>query len=151
MCKVLIILFLILGKEKEPDTPKESLSKLKTKNPTIALFLSLFPGGGQFYTENYLKGIIFGVTQTYFGGGAIYLHIQAQKYKQKREPGWEYYYDWFCNQRTNFLWWSAFVWALSMADAYVSAHFYKFDEQGKLEFEIDYKRQSLGIYVVKTL
>lgn len=119
----------------KPDSVRENYPK---KKPGVALFLSLLPGGGQFYTENYLKGIIIGGIQLYFGGGTIYLHLKAEEARREKYESWEWYYDWYSNQRNNFLWWDALVWVLSMSDAYVSAHFYKFKEQGKLRLETGY-------------
>lgn len=125
---------------------KESYPK---KNPTVALFLSLLPGGGQFYTENYLKGIIIGGVQLYFGGGTIYLHIKAKEAARKKYKYWRFYHEWYSNQRNNFLWWDALVWAISMADAYVSAHFYKFKEQGKLKLDVGLKDSGYRIGVAR--
>lgn len=142
------LLFFLLGISSNvgvglKPVPTDSLSESDSiecgypkKNPAVALSLSLLPGGGQFYTENYLKGIVVGGAQLYFGGGTVYLHLQAQKAKN-RGDAWEY--EWYSNQRTEFLWWDALVWAFSMADAYVSAHFYKFKEQGKLKIEVGYR------------
>lgn len=114
------------------------------KKPGMALFLSLLPGGGQFYTDNYLKGIIIGGVQLYFGGGTIYLHLKAEEAKREKYESWKWYYDWYSNQRNNFLWWDALVWVVSMSDAYVSAHFYKFREQGKLKLDTGYRLLGSG-------
>jgi hypothetical protein len=127
-----IVLLLILG----ATGPDSTVQEFKKKNPAVALSLSLLPGGGQFYTENYWKGVVFAGAQSYFGGGAVYLHLKARDAEQKQYESWEYDYDWYSTQRTNFLWWSALTWAIAMSDAYVSAHFYKFKEQGTIQFDV---------------
>ena len=152
----LMIFFCVLLTSDTTISDTTGLDSLKysypTKNPALALSLSLLPGGGQFYTKNYLKGAVFAGAQLYFGGGTIYLHWQTAKAKRDKND-WDY--DWYSNQRNNFLWWDALVWALSMADAYVSAHFYKFKEQGKLKLDTGYlminNKYCLGVWLTKSL
>ncbi|MDD5528524.1 MAG: hypothetical protein PHX21_00675 [bacterium] len=96
------------------------------KNPNTALLLSLLPGGGQFYTHNYLKGSAFALLQSAAAGATIYFWIKENKAKEKNNsPDADYYYS----QMYNCLWIDGFVWGFSMMDAYVSAHFYKFRDQ----------------------
>ena len=136
--KLLIFLLLTTPVDSNPDSTKPNYPK---KNPTIALLLSTLPGGGQFYTRNYIKGVVFGAAQAYFGGGTIYFHLKAEEAKKARS---EWYYDWCSNQRYNFLWWDALVWGITMVDAYVSAHFYKFKEQGSIRLDTGYRMQDTG-------
>jgi hypothetical protein len=135
--KVLILIFLT-----HSDT-------LPRKSPTLAICLSLIPGGGQFYTENYLKGVVFGGVQLFFGWSTFYFYNQAEKMKKEKPLHWEFYYRYFRTQFYNFLWWDAFIWAIVMADAYVSAHFYKFEEQGKMRFKIEKNKDKVHIKVEK--
>lgn len=100
------------------------------KSPRVALFLSILPGGGHFYTENYIKGSIFCLTQSVVGFYTIKEHILAQKAKKENNQN---EYEYHSRNRYNGLWLCSFVWFLSMGDAYVSAHFYGFDKQTKLE------------------
>jgi len=100
------------------------------KSPTAAIFLSILPGGGQFYTENYLKGAIFALTQTTLLGFTVHEHLQAER--AKRDKDWENY-EYHSDKRYDLLWWDGIVWTLGMADAYISAHFYKFKEQSRIE------------------
>lgn len=116
----LIILLLLL-------TNQDSLPK---KNPALAMLLSTLPGGGQFYTEHYFKGGIFFLAQGILGGMTIYEHLQAEK--AKKDMDWEAY-EYHSDKRYTLLWWDFFTWSFVMGDAYVSAHFYKFKEQGKIE------------------
>ncbi|MFA5032336.1 MAG: hypothetical protein WC614_04875 [bacterium] len=96
------------------------------KNPNTALLLSILPGGGQFYTHNYLKGTAFALLQGAAAGATIYFWAKENKAKEENNsPDAEYYYS----KMYNYLWIDGFVWGLSMMDAYVSAHFYKFRDQ----------------------
>ncbi len=134
-----------------PDSTKLNSDSTKLnypkKDPTVALLLSTLPGGGQFYTGNYIKGVVFGAAQAYFGGGTIYLHFKAEEAKKEGSIN----YDWYSERRYDFFWWDALVWGLSMVDAYVSAHFYKFKEQGSIKLDTSYKIQDekfcLSFYV----
>lgn len=108
MLKVAIVLTMLL-----------SVPSSNKKSPITAAALSVLPGGGQFYTENYLKGAFFAVIQT----SLLILTIK------ENNP----------DKRYNLLWWDALAWTLSMADAYVSAHFYKFKEESKIGIQIGFK------------
>lgn len=63
-------------------------------------------------------------------GATIYEWILRDRAKKEgNTDNYEYFSGWL----KNFYWIDGIVWTLSMADAYVSAHFYKFKEQGTLE------------------
>ncbi len=95
------------------DTAKVETLPLYEKSPLKAVILStLLPGGGQIYTENYLKGIIF----TSGEGLLLYFTIK-EKEKEKR---------------SNLLWWTAALHIFNIADAYVSAHLYKFEKNKRI-------------------
>ncbi|MDI6841118.1 MAG: hypothetical protein QMD71_09805 [bacterium] len=100
------------------------------RSPSTAILLSIFPGGGQFYTENYIKGAVFATIETTLLGFTVYAHIKAEN--AKRDKDWQSY-EYHSNRRYNLLWWDGIVWALCTADAYISAHFYGFERKGKLE------------------
>ncbi len=93
-----------------------SLVTAEKKNAALAMFLCVLPGGGQFYTERYIPGIIIGSTELALGYYA---------YKYHREKDYE--------QRNSLLWWGLFVFGYSLADAYVGAKMYGFD----IETDID--------------
>lgn len=113
-----------------------SLSVVYKKNPNTALFLSALPGGGQFYTHNYLKAGIFALSQGVAAGITTYLLVQRNN-AQKRGDTWDA--DYYYNEAYNWFWIDGVVWSLSMMDAYVSAHFYKFREQATLEIGFRFK------------
>ena len=91
------------------------------KNANIAMLMCLVPGGGQFYTERYIPGLVIGATE-------IALGYYAYKYHQDGEY----------SQRNSILWWGLFVFGFSLADAYVGAKMHGFD------VEADIDRVSLG-------
>jgi hypothetical protein len=86
------------------------------KNPSLAMLLCVVPGGGQFYTERYIPGIVI-------SGSELAIGYYAYKYHQDEEYG----------KRNSMLWWGLFVFGYSLADAYVGAKMYGFD----IETDID--------------
>ncbi len=86
------------------------------KNANLAMLLCVFPGGGQFYTERYVPGVIIGAAE-------ITLGYYAYKYHQ----------DGNTDRRNSMLWWGLFVFGYSLADAYVGAKMYGFDVQTDLD------------------
>jgi len=91
----------------------EPVDTLKTKSPAeAAKYALLFPGGGQFYNENYIKGgILIGLE--------IYSLIKFNDYRL----------DIKCDnsssaisKRNKSLWWSFFIYFYGFIDAVVEAH-----------------------------
>jgi TM2 domain-containing membrane protein YozV len=93
------------------------------------LLSTIFPGAGQFYTENYLKGAIITCAWGTLGYLSIREHLRAREALSQNN---NYDYIEHRNQRNIFLWWTAAVWVFSIADAYVSSYMYKFKEQESL-------------------
>jgi len=83
------------------------------------------PGGGQFYCENTGKGILFFVAQTFFLAATILEHQRTEYYSGN--PQYRERYLTHLGRRDDFLWLGGACYALSAADAYVSAHFYGFE------------------------
>ena len=113
--------------------------QLKNKSPMGALFRSVaFPGWGQFYNEKYIKAaLVFGVETTY-----IVLAIDEWRktnfHKQNfqsappysAEQYWEFdQYQFHRDRRNLYLWVVSGIVFLSMFDAYVDAHLYRFDKE----------------------
>jgi len=95
------------------------------KSASLAMLLSIVPGGGQFYTEHYVAGIIL-------GGGEITLGYFAYRYEQDKK------YE----QRNSMLWWGFFLFGYTLADSYVSAKMYGFDVEtdiDKIGLKFSYK------------
>lgn len=101
------------------------------------LLSAIIPGGGQFYTANYLKGILFVGAEGTLGYLAIKDHLD---YQETNNPALK-------NRRNNLLWWIATVKLLSVADAYVSANMYKFKDMMRLtlDYEGNENRFTLGV------
>jgi len=91
-------------------------SGVEKKNASLAMLLCVVPGGGQFYTERYIPGLIISSTELILGYYA---------YKYHKEEDYE--------KRNSLLWWGFFVFGYSLADAYVGAKMYGFD----IEADID--------------
>jgi heme A synthase len=91
------------------------------KNANVAMLLCVFPGGGQFYTERYVPGVIIGATEIVIGYYAYQYHRDNEYTK-----------------RNSLLWWGLFVLGYSLADAYVGAKMHGFD------VEADIDRVSIG-------
>lgn len=86
------------------------------KNANLAMLLCIFPGGGQFYTERYVPGVLL-------GGAEIALGYYAYNYHKEGDY----------TRRNSMLWWGLFVFGFSLADAYVGAKMHGFD----VETDID--------------
>jgi len=126
--------FCILNKveESSSDLP------VKTKSPLGAMIRSgLVPGWGQLYNEQYLKsGLVF-LLEGLLIGGAVVEHRRSEddrrewkdptKSDQEREAAWSRYSR-RIDKRNTYLWYLAGVKFLSIVDAYVDAHLYRFDE-----------------------
>lgn len=111
----------------------ESLSsQLPTRSPGRAvLFSLLLPGGGQVYTRNYWKAAIIAPAEIGLGALAYKEHLKMKQALAVQDSAG---YDFHRDRRTTFLWWTAGVVVFSMADAYVSAQMFGFDQQMRLDF-----------------
>ena len=108
--------------EVEQEVEKKE-DRVVEKSPTKAVILSLlFPGGGQFYSHRYIKGIIM-------GGVEIFLGYMAYNENSIFEKEGDYSH---IEKRNRYLWYLGGVIIYSMTDAYISAHFYDFKKQEKL-------------------
>jgi hypothetical protein len=118
---------------------------LLAKSSKTAMLLTTFvPGGGQFYTERYVKGIIIGGAQSYL----LYKEVQTQIRLNEIErdisalPEEKQY---LLDQRSQFAWWMALVWTLGLLDAYVDAQLYNFesdlsfDQTGSVKTTLSFK------------
>lgn len=106
------------------DTNK-LLSDQPLKSPAGAMIRSaIIPGWGQIYCENYLKGgALFAVNMFFYS--RVYSY-----HKKWRDTGNSDYQ----NKRNTYTWYSALAYLLTIADAYVDASLYKFDEAMTITF-----------------
>jgi|TARA_B110000263_G_scaffold72545_4_gene63430 hypothetical protein len=106
----------LLGQE-----PDSTLQKSPSKAVSRAL---LFPGGGQFYNDQKIKGIFF--LGAALGAGFLYLE-NANKYKS---------YDGidmsekakYLKLRNKYGWWVGFIYIYGLLDAIVEAHLHPFTD-----------------------
>jgi len=110
---------------------------LAEKSAKVAITLSLFiPGGGQIYTKNYIKGCIFGGSQSFLIY-ETYTTIQSVKEAEAQynntptDSNAAILTDKILS-RDAILWWDAVVWFLSAADAYVDAKMFNFNSNSVL-------------------
>ncbi len=110
------------------------------------LLTTLIPGGGQFYTKRWFKGILIGGTQSYI----IYKGVRTQSDLNDVEKKLkESYSDSLAKEKQNLLiqrreivWWAALVWTIGVLDAYIDAQLYDIesditiDERGNPELNI---------------
>lgn len=98
---------------------------------TAMLLTTIIPGGGQFYTERYFKGIVIGGAQSYL----IYREVQTQiKINElQRETNLsneqQALLDEKLDERREIGWWMALVWGIGILDAYVDAQLYGFESE----------------------
>ncbi len=128
-------------------------SELK-KRPGWAIVTSVvLPGGGQFYAENYARGLFFSTLQIGLLSMTVYEKVQERDYKkQYDEDGSSATWDEYNKHRSrvrNLLWWDAGIWFFSCADAFTDAHFYGFGEEERFSLLLDKKRE--GILIGMTL
>ena len=128
-------------KSLKPDTLRTALADtlMVKKSPTGALLRSVvFPGGGQFYNHEYLKGLVVLGTETTFITLAAIEWSRANTHKKNfqnpdypySERLWEFdQYQFYEDRRNLFLWITAGVVFLSMFDAYVDAQLFNFDKE----------------------
>ena len=99
------------------------------------LLTTFIPGGGQFYTERYFKGIIIGGLQSYL----IYREVQTQLKINELERATalsdeqQALLNNKLDERRELGWWMALVWTIGILDAYVDAQLYGFESKLTLD------------------
>jgi hypothetical protein len=124
---LLIIILILLGLPLCAQNPKQPLRAMA--------YSAILPGGGQIYNGSYLKsGIVIGI-QTYLIGTAIYHADRKQHFHQQNDLVNEKLYR---DELRNDYWWMGTTLVLSVADAFVDAHLYNFEQEKQkvhLKFE----------------
>lgn len=113
---------------RRPATAVDSLAAAqKSKNPTGAMLRSMaVPGWGQWYNEKRFKAVVV-------MGGEMGLVIDAIVQNQLAARSEQLYQrEYYRNNRSLAIWWLGAVILYSMADAYVDAHLFGFDERPEL-------------------
>lgn len=115
------------------------------KHPGWAIVATaLVPGGGQFYAENYARGIFYSTIQISLISMTVYEKVQERDYwdmykEDNKKDTWDEYNKHKSRVR-NLLWWDAGIWFLSCADAFTDAHFYGFNE--KVDISVRMKKNN---------
>lgn len=122
----------------------------QAKSPFQAMVASaILPGGGQFYSENYLRGAVFCAAQATVAAMFLYEHALTEearrRYKLTRDLDDYGDYAHHFDRRFDLLWWGAGVWAFSMADAFVDAHMFKFG--AKKSVKLGMAEEGIGLQV----
>jgi len=119
-----------LSPKARPDSTARD-SKTDVKSPLKAVFFSaVFPGGGQIYTRSYWRAAGLGLAEAGLAGAAMVEVWRMNKATDQAEV------DRHFEKQRSLWWWTAGVGAFSMADAYVDAHLYRFDEQGGMAIRL---------------
>jgi hypothetical protein len=109
---------------------------LISKSATTAMLLTTFlPGGGQFYTKRYAKGIIIGGAQSYLIYSGIQTQIDLNELNQTTNPSSQQQNDKaeLFEKRRKIAWWMTLVWTIGILDAYVDAQLYNFESELSLD------------------
>ncbi len=118
-----------------PAGGDSAVKKLPVKSPGRAVVFSLlFPGGGQLYTGRYWKAAVIAPAELGLGYLSYQEHLRAEQARAEADTAkYRYYRD----RRTTFLWWTAATVVFSMADAYVSAQMFGFEQELRLDLGPD--------------
>lgn len=125
----LIILTAILSAQTNDSIPQKKVKSFQYhKSPNLAMLLSaVIPAGGQLYCKDYIKSLMIIGAE---GALGYYAYKNHRDYQTLGD-------DKYRQSRNNLLWWLATVKVISIADAYVTANLYKFNEQMKLGMATD--------------
>ncbi len=110
------------------------------RSPLLSVcFSAVLPGGGQLYTQQYLRAVVF-------AGGLGYLGYCYNREDQAAignpiQDDYNYHNE----RRRNYKWWFIGIWTLSLADAYVDAHMFKFDEHSEPELSLQITPWSVAL------
>lgn len=116
----------LFGQEESPVVKQESkidstrlFSDLPVKSPLGAVLRSaVLPGWGQFYNESYIKaGVALAVNGALIGA----ILYNNQKWQSEGDVS-------FRDTRNTYLWIWGLTYLITLADAYVDANLYGFDE-----------------------
>jgi hypothetical protein len=134
---MIIALFLLLR------TPALAQQDTTFKKPHRSAFLAVsfsavLPGGGQLYTQNCLKAAGFAGALGYLGNK---WYRYDKDYMNSSDAETDYYYE----KRRKYMLWTIGVWMGSLADAYVSAHLYKFNQNAEPRVTLVIDRNKLAL------
>lgn len=115
---------------------------IKSKSPVFSAWLSfLIPGGGQFYTENYLKGTLVAGVQGYL----IHEFVRIYELKKDKNMADTTYERKMVYNSILYL----ITLIYSVADAYVSAHLYNFERDTTLNISFLFGKEGFKFFLEK--
>ncbi len=113
-----------------------NLNKTGVRDPKKAMVYSaILPAGGQFYNRDYVKGIALGGLEVFLLASACVNYRESLKYPDISE-----YKDFYARESFSYTLYFLGTYLFSIADAYVSAHFYNVDEYFKKRCKGGYER-----------
>lgn len=120
--------------------PQDRFNDLPMKSPWGAVTRSaMLPGWGQIYNESYIKSVVAFGTFFYFAGR---VYNYDQEYKRTSDVS-------FRDKRVLNSWYLGLTYLLILADAYVDAYLFEFDETVSMTYEYlpEEKTFTLGLHV----
>lgn len=116
--------------QKRSSNSDSTKAPLRKKSPRGAVIrAALFPGWGQWYNEKKLKSMLIFGTEIGFISAAVWHNQQVVKPWTTAE---NYIKEFHINMRNQYVWYLVGTILYSMADAYVDAHLFDFDESEDL-------------------
>ncbi len=109
---LLLILMTFFPVKTRPPDPRKAM-----------LYSAILPAGGQFYNGNYLKGMAFAGLELFLLGSSFVNYRESLKYTQSSMER-----DFYTKEAFSYGLYFLGVYLFSIADAYVSANFYKVEE-----------------------
>ncbi|MCL6465231.1 MAG: hypothetical protein K6T77_00575 [candidate division WOR-3 bacterium] len=137
MTATVALILLVAAPDSALPLGQDSLAthKVLNKSPGRAVLYSLLlPGGGQIYTRNYWKAAIIAPAEVALGYLSYSEHMKAREGWARQDT---VAYLQHRDRRNTFLWWTGAVVVFSMADAYVSAQMFGFDEEMRLSLGLN--------------
>jgi len=123
------------------------------KHPGWAIIATaVLPGGGQFYVENYARGLFFSTLQISLASMTVYEKMQERDYwhlyeQDKEQTTWAKYNK-HKSRVKNLLWWDTGIWFFACADAFTDAHFYGFNEDVGVSVGFNQNRKTPNVEVI---
>jgi hypothetical protein len=129
---ILMMVALLAQPESSGDSLGAPAEPIPSRNPTGALLRSaVLPGWGQFYNDEYAKGILLGAAST---GLLTWLLMEngaansaRDDFEETGDPAFEQDYETHKQRRLDLIWYTSAAWLYTMLDAYVDAHLFAFD------------------------
>lgn len=130
---------------------------MKSKSPTIAMSLSVIPGMGQVYNEDYWKApVLLGSAGTFLGIALYYnnlfnetqllidQNIDNSSYTSQLKLRREFYRD---NRDQFYLYLSA-IYVISILDAYTGSYLYNFDINDDTSLNFGVSNNKIGMNLI---